>query len=95
MEFIVNQQALFTSDIHLLREAQARTEQNLQETQQLITRLAAVTLEAFKDANAKIDALVDSHIRLSESQGRTDETLRNLMSVVEHYFSNRHGRTED
>ena len=80
MEFILEQQAQFTSDIQQLREAQAQTEQ-------LVNRLAAVTLEGFKDVNAKIDALVDSHIRLTESQTRTDENLRNLIAVVDRYFS--------
>ena len=88
MEFILEQQAQFTSDIQQLREAQARTEQ-------LVNRLAAVTLEGFKDVNAKIDALVDSHIRLTESQSRTDENLRNLIAVVDRYFSEgRNGKSE-
>ncbi len=80
MEFILEQQAQFTSDIQQLRESQAQTEQ-------LVNRLAAVALEGFKDVNAKIDALVDSHIRLTESQSRTDENLRNLIAVVDRYFS--------
>ncbi len=80
MEFILEQQAQFTSDIQQLRESQAQTEQ-------LVNRLAAVALEGFKDVNAKIDALVDSHIRLMESQSRTDENLRNLIAVVDRYFS--------
>ncbi len=80
MYFILEQQAHFTSDIQRLREAQAQTEQ-------LINRLASVTLEGFKDVNTKIDALVDSHIRLTEAQSRTDESLRNLVEVGYHYFS--------
>jgi ABC-type transporter Mla subunit MlaD len=85
MEFILEQQAQFASDIQQLREAQAQTEQ-------LVNRLASVTLEGFKDVNAKIDALVDSHVRLTESQARTDENLRNLIAVVDRYFSN--GKSE-
>ena len=38
-------------------------------------RLAYVTLEGFKDVNVKIDALVDSQLRLAELQSRTDENL--------------------
>ncbi len=88
MEFILEQQAQFTSDIQQLRESQAQTEQ-------LVNRLAAVALEGFKDVNAKIDALVDSHIRLTESQSRTDENLRNLIAVVDRYFSEgRNGKSE-
>ena len=86
MDFIIEQQAQFASDIQQLREAQARTEQ-------VVARLASVALEGFKDVNAKIDALVNSHIRLTEAQSRTDENLRSLIAVVDRYFSEgRNGR---
>ena len=88
-DFILEQQAQFASDIQQLREVQA-------ETNQIVNRLAAVTLEGFKDVNAKIDALVDSHIRLAEDQAKTasnlaltEENLRNLVAVVDRYFSER------
>jgi hypothetical protein len=45
-----------------------------------VARLASVTLEGFKDVNAKINALVDSQIR-------TDANLRNLVAVVDRCFS--------
>lgn len=87
MAFIVEQQAQFASDIQQLREAQVQTEQIVAHTGQIVgqtgeivTRLANVTLEGFKDVNAKINALVDSQIR-------TDENLRNLVAVVDRYFS--------
>jgi hypothetical protein len=77
--FIIEQQAQFASDIQQLREVQVQTEQ-------VVARLASVTLEGFKDVNAKINALVDS-------QMRTDENLRNLVAVVDRYFSEgRNGR---
>lgn len=93
MAFIVEQQAQFASDIVQLREVQGQTEQ-------VVARLANVTLEGFKDVNAKINALVDAQIRLNESQAhtdknlsRTDESLRNLIAVVDRYFSEgRNGR---
>jgi hypothetical protein len=79
MAFIVEQQAQFASDIQQLREVQGQTEQ-------IVARLANVTLEGFKDVNTKINALVDSQIR-------TDENLRNLIAVVDRYFSDgRNGR---
>jgi ABC-type transporter Mla subunit MlaD len=94
--FIIEQQAQFAVDLQQLGEAQSRTNE-------MLNRLAAVTLEGFKDVNAKIDALVDSHIRLTESQARTDENLkltdeklRNLIAVVDRYFSEgRNGRSEN
>ena len=102
MTFIVEQQAQFASDIQQLRESQAQTDQAvaqtgviLAQTGEIVTRLANVTLEGFKDVNAKIDALVDSQIRTDEhlrstdeNVRRTDESLRNLIAVVDRYFSN-------
>lgn len=77
--FIIEQQAQFASDIQQLRQVQVQTEH-------VVARLASVTLEGFKDVNAKINALVDS-------QMRTDENLRNLVAVVDRYFSEgRNGR---
>jgi hypothetical protein len=80
MAFIVEQQAQFASDIQQLREAQTQTDQVVAQTGEIVARLANVTLEGFKDVNAKINALVDSQIR-------TDENLRNLVAVVDRYFS--------
>lgn len=87
MDFILEQQAQFSADIQQLREAQAQTDS-------VVARLANVTLEGFNDVNAKINALVDSQIRLTEAQSqtaenlrKTDENLRNLIAVVDRYFS--------
>ena len=82
MEFIIEQQAQFAANIQAHDERFAQLEN-------VVNRLAAATLEGFKDVNAKIDALVDSHVRLTESQTRTDEALRNLMAVVDRYFRER------
>ena len=84
MEFIVEQQAQFTSDIQKLRDSQAQTDS-------IVARLAQATLVGFNDVNAKIDALVDSQIRLADSQTRTDEELKNLIAVVDRYFEQRNG----
>ena len=94
MEFIVEQQAQFATDIQQLREAQAQLQAAQAQTERVVARLANVTLEGFKDVNAKIDALVDSQIRLTEAQSRTDENLRNLIAVVDRYFSGRNGSSE-
>ena len=81
IEFIVNHQAQFAVDLQQLREAQARTDE-------VVNRLATATLEGFKDVNTKIDALVDS-------QMRTEENIRNLTAVIDHYFRERNGRAEN
>lgn len=84
MDFIVNQQAQFTSDL-------ARIED-------VVGRLANASLSRFDDVDGRISALVDSQaalvdsqIRLSEAQAQTDEKLKNLIAVVDRYFSDRNG----
>jgi hypothetical protein len=77
--FIIEQQAQFTSNIQQLREAQSVLQATQVQTEQVVARLAHVTLEGFKDVNAKINLLVDSQIH-------TDQNLRNLIAVVERYF---------
>ena len=78
--FIIKQQAQFTADIHQMREVQGQTDQ-------VVARLDNVTLEGFKDVNAKLNALVDSQITLTEAQCRTDINIGNLITVVDRYFS--------
>jgi hypothetical protein len=87
MAFIVEQQAQFASDIQRLEESQARTDQVVAQTGEIVARLANVTHVGFNDVNAKINALVDS-------QMRTDENVRNLIAVVDRYFrEGRNGNT--
>ena len=94
MAFIVEQQAQFAVDIQQLRESQTQTDQTVAQTGvivaqtgEIVTRLANGTLEGFKDVNSKINTLVDFQIRTDENLRRTDESLRNLIAVVDRYFS--------
>jgi len=87
MAFIVEQQAQFASDIQQMREVQGQLQVTQAQTENVVARLAYATLEGFKDVNVKIDSLVGSQIRLTESQSHTDENLRNLIAVVDRYFS--------
>ncbi|MFN2515974.1 MAG: hypothetical protein ABR556_07140 [Pyrinomonadaceae bacterium] len=80
MVFIVKQQAQFGSGIQQLRQAQTQTAQVVAQTGEIVAWLANATLEGFKNVNAKINALVDSQIR-------TYENVRNLVAVVDRYFS--------
>ena len=87
IEFIVEQQAQFTADIQKLQEAQARTDQ-------IVNRLATATLNRFEatdkrvdDIDERISALVDSQVSTEENVKKTDENLRNLIAVVDRYFS--------
>lgn len=94
MEFIVEQQAQFSIDIHQLREsqaelraAQARTEQVVVQTGEIVARLANATLEGFKDVNVKIDALVDSQIRTDEKIDTLTDNVQNLTAIANRYFT--------
>jgi hypothetical protein len=100
MNFIVEQQAQFASDIQQLQESQARTDQVVAQTAatvaqmgDVVTRLATVTHAGFTEVNAKINALVDAQIRTEENLDRTnknldrtDENLRNLVAVVDRFL---------
>lgn len=68
-------------------QAVTQTGQIVGQTGEIVTRLARGTLEGFKDVNAKITSLVDSQIHTDENVRRTDESLRNLIAVVDRYFS--------
>ncbi|MCA1613537.1 MAG: hypothetical protein LC800_05135 [Acidobacteria bacterium] len=84
-EFIIEQQAQFASDIDQLKDIVARL------ANATLSRFEAVeqkTAERFGDVDAKIAALVDSQIS-------TEESVRNLIAVVDRYFSEgRGGRSE-
>ena len=71
MEFILEQQAQFAANIQAHDERFAQLEN-------VVNRLAAVTLEGFKDVNAKIDALVDAHTRLEETEKQLSESHARL-----------------
>jgi hypothetical protein len=94
MNFIVEQQAQFASDILYLQESQARTDQVVSRSAEVVaemggvvTRLAAVTHAGFTEINAKINALVDAQIRTEENLTRTEANLNNLIAVVDRYLS--------
>ena len=100
MEFILGQQAQFAASIQEHNERFARNEELMSQIgermiqlEDIVNRLAAVTLTGFKDVNAKIDALVDSQIRLSDAQARTEET-QNQVSAWLGQLAEAHARTE-
>jgi hypothetical protein len=89
-----------------LQESQARTDQVVAQTaesvgqmSEVVTRLANVTHAGFTEVNAKMNALVDAQIRTEENLMRTDknvastdESLKNLIAVVDRYLSGRNGK---
>jgi hypothetical protein len=102
MDFILNQQAEFTTDIHQLQEAIRQTRAAQAQTDALVARLAAATFAGFTELNGKINILTDAQIRsddkvsaLAEAQARTDGRLNVLISTVERYVSGgRNGAAE-
>jgi hypothetical protein len=95
VEFIVGQQAQFAADMGQLKDAVAQLEN-------LVTRLAKGTLDRFEATDKRIDdvddriaALVNAQIITEENVKKTDEHLRNLIAVVDRYFSEgRNGQSE-
>ena len=88
MEFILEQQAKFTTDIGELKS--------------IVTQLAKATLNRFEatdsrldDVDERISALVNSQIQTEENLKKTDEALRNLIAVVDRYFESQNGKPEE
>ena len=79
-EFIVEQQAQFASKLGQLED--------------IVARLAKATLDRFESSDKRVDeideriaALINSQIQTEENVKKTDEHLRNLIAVVDRYFS--------
>lgn len=106
MEFIIEQQAQSVVRLGQLEELVGQLEglvgRFANAVSQRFEALEEGTTRRFNDVDEKIAALVDSQIRLSEAQARTeeslkmtDEKLRNLIAVVDRYFSEgRNGKSE-
>ncbi len=80
MEFIVDQQAQFASDIGQLKD--------------IVSRLANASLQRIENLENKVSALVDAQIKtegnlstLAEAQAHTDERLNAFITVVERYIN--------
>jgi hypothetical protein len=79
-EFILEQQAQFASQIGQLED--------------VVARLAQATVDRFHITDKRVDemderiaALIHSQIQTEENVKKTDEHLRNLIAVVDRYFS--------
>jgi septal ring factor EnvC (AmiA/AmiB activator) len=86
IEFIIEQQAQFASKMGQLED--------------VVTRLATASLNRFESieetTSHRIDNIDEKIGALVDSQMRTDESLRNLIAVVDRYFSEgRNGKSED
>jgi hypothetical protein len=104
MQFILEQQAQFASDIQQLREAQAASERAQAAIQVKLDKIADATIAAFGiigELTASQKQLAESHKQLAEAQARseqrhaeTEERLNALISLVERYISGRNGKSE-
>ncbi|HEY0405387.1 MAG TPA: hypothetical protein VGC89_06650 [Pyrinomonadaceae bacterium] len=95
MEFIIEQQAQLVVN-------QEKADERLTRLETLVARFAQATFDRFETTDKRIDdvderiaALVNSQMQTEESIKRTEESLRNLIAVVDRYFSEgRNGKPE-
>ncbi len=99
MEFIVEQQARFSTDIQKLQEAQVRLQEAQAKTESVMLRLAnalvAVTerQSEFSEAQKHTQIQIDN---LAERGKETDERLNALINTVERYIGeNRRGNSRN
>lgn len=93
MTFIIDQQAKFSVDIQILREAQARTTADIQmlreaqeRTDGMLRQLIDVNLSLANHVGAldeRLLALDERLIKLADSQAHTDRRLDALIDVVD------------
>jgi hypothetical protein len=80
MEFIIDQQANFAARMGQLEELVARFAQATADRFQL-------TDKRMDEMDERMSALINAHILTEESQKKTEESVRNLIAVVDRYFS--------
>ena len=80
IEFIIQQQVRLVTN-------QEKADERMTRLEDIVGRLAATSLERFENQEDKVTALVDSQVRLTDAQTRTEESLNNLIAVADRYFS--------
>jgi allophanate hydrolase subunit 1 len=98
MEFIVEQQAKFATDIEIMREVQAADAQLLKDGLIGLVDIVGSLTRAQIGADGRIDSLAEAQKRtdeslkrLSEAQAQTEASLKILISVVERHISGNGG----
>lgn len=99
MDFIVNQQAQFSADIHQLKELNASAiermtmaEERMTRIEDVVLRLANVTETGFTTLAAAQTLLETRMAALAESNVHTDQRLNALIDIVR---EDRNGRTKN
>jgi hypothetical protein len=93
-EFIVNQQARFSSDLQRISEAQLRSEATIAQIIQVMDQVAQAQVrlaEAQERADSRIAELAQAQKRADETLAEGNERMNSLIVVVERYFSNGRG----
>jgi chromosome segregation ATPase len=85
MDFIVNQQAQFSADIHHLKELHAQAEKRIATIEDTMTRLAGATLtltQRMVELSAAQAHMDSKMVYLAESQEHADQRLNALVDIV-------------
>jgi hypothetical protein len=94
-DFILEQQAQSAVKVAQLEDSLTRMAENVKQLAENTTLLAEGTLARFEVTDKRIDDVDEKIAALVDSQIRTEESLRNLITVVDRYFKDRNGKTEE
>lgn len=92
--FILEQQAQSAVKIAQFEDSLNRMAENVKQLAENTTLLAQGTLARFEATDKRIDEVDEKIAALVDSQMRTEESLKNLIAVVDRYFKDRNGKSE-
>jgi len=90
-EFLVKQQAQFSTDLQKLTQSQSNTERTVATVVNMMSELTKTQLrmaEAQIRTETRVAELADAQKRTNETVAETNDRLNSLIVVVERYFSN-------
>ncbi len=83
MDFILEQQAQFTANMQKLEEADTRAARRIDRLERVVKLAIRAGGRERKDTRAKLNALIDSHVKLADAQTHTDRRLDALIDMVQ------------
>ncbi len=78
MDFILQQQARFAANMQKLEEADTRAGQRIERLERVVKLAIRAGVRERKDTRAKLDALIDSHIKLADSHVKLTDAQAKL-----------------
>jgi len=84
MDFILEQQAQFAANMQKLEEADTRAGQRFDRLERVLKLALRAGGRERKDTRAKLDALIDSHIKLADAQAQSEGAMRRLAEAQTH-----------